>query len=43
MKGQTDPYGSVTAGPALRQGDEEINKRIKKKNKYLNKLSNISD
>ena len=31
-----------TANWSLRQGDEEVNKRIKQKNIYLNKLSNIS-
>ena len=34
MKRQTDPYGN--------QGDEEVNKRIKQTNIYLNKLPNIS-
>ena len=32
MKRQTNPYG---------QGDEEVNKRIKQKYIYLNKLPNI--
>ena len=31
-----------TAKWPLRQGDEEVNKRIKQKNVYLNKLQNIS-
>ena len=34
MKWQTDP--------ALQWGDEEVNKRIKQKYTYLNKLTNIS-
>ena len=34
MKRQIDPYGN--------QGDEEVNKKIKQNNIYLNKLPNIS-